>query len=205
MRRDFQTELQQARPIAARLDADLTAIGLEHKAIDVELAGMLALVESPDGIQLGDMIGLGDMDKNDLLRDARHALAVSIARTALGIKDHGHFNHIQEIMPPGTSVANWMAGIWFDYDKSRYAIIGEYIQPIAATPGWRRSYSVYQVKADGTCDVQGCHACWYEQKVTRTGYFVHVCRKHQDQDPHRLSLDIHRSESRERGTRGGAS
>ena len=194
MIRDFQTELQQARPIAARIDENLTAMGIEHRPIDVERAGMLALVESPDGLQLGDMISLGNLSKDTLLRDARHALAVAVARAALGIKDHGHINHIQEIIPPGSSVANWMVEIWFDYEESRYALIGEYIQPIADEPFWRRSYSVYQVKVDSECDVQGCHARWYERKETRNGYCVHVCRKHQDEDADRLYRAIQRAE-----------
>jgi hypothetical protein len=195
--RDFQTELQQARPIAARIDADLTAMGIEHRPIDVERAGMLALVESPDGLQLGDMISLGGFSKDALLRDARHALAMAVARTALGIKDHGHINHFQEIIPPGSSVANWMVEIWFDYEESRYALIGEYIQPIIDAPGWRRSYSVYQVKVDSECDVQNCHARWYERKETKNSYCVHVCRKHQDEDADSLYMALHRAQARD--------
>lgn len=194
MGRDWSTELQQARPIAARIAADLTQLGIEHKPIDVERAGMLALVESPDGVQLGDLISLGDLSKDNLLRDICHTWAVHVARASLGIKDHGHINHIQEIIPLGTSTANWMAGIWFNYDEAHYALIGEYIQPIAATPGWRRSYSIYQAKADSECDVQDCHARWYELKETRQGYYVHVCRKHQDEDANRLYMALHRAE-----------
>lgn len=196
MIRDFQTELQQARPIAARTAADLTRLGIEHQPIDVERAGMLALVESPDGIQLGDLISLGGKGRDDLLRDVRHTHAVNAARVALGVQAGGNINHIQEVIPPGTSTASWMAEISFNYDESLYALIGEYIQPIAASPGWRRSYRVYQVKAESICDVPGCCARWYERKETRDGYLVHVCEKHQAEDADKLYMVMHRAEAR---------
>ncbi len=189
--RDFEAELREARPIAARITADLAALGVEHKPIDVERAGMLALVETLDGEQLGDMISLGGKSKDDLLRDVRYTLATAAARAALGVKAGGHFNQIQEMVVSGQSVANWMAEIWFDGDESRYALVGEYIKPIVATPGWRRSYSVYQAKADTYCDVPDCRAHWHNRKEASGGYAVHVCRKHQALDADDLFYNIH--------------
>jgi hypothetical protein len=193
MKRDFAAELQAARPKAEQLTAMLRDLGILHDQIDVERAGLLALVKSDD-VTLGDLISLGGFGKEQLLRDVRHTLATATARSALGIEPGGHINHIQEVIVPASSVANWMAEIWFDDDASRYALIGEYIQPIAEAPGWQRSYSVYQAKGDRECDVPGCHAQWYERKETSGGYCVHVCRKHQSEEANTLYMRIHSNE-----------
>lgn len=190
MKRDFQTELLKARPIASRIDADLTALGILHKEIDVERAGMLALVESPDGEHLGDMISLGDMSKDDLLQDVRHSLAKTLALAALGLERGNHMIYFSELIPLNT--ANWQCEISFDGDESRYAIIGEYIAPTAGTPlGWVRDYRIEQAKTDSQCDVPGCSSPWYERKVTDYGHCVHVCQKHQGERAVALYMRLH--------------
>src|SRR5579884_618718 len=122
--RDFQRELQEARPKATYVAQTLRELGILHKPIDVERAGMLAEVETPGGLYLGDMISMGDLSKEELLRDVRHTLATVVARQALGITPGGHMNHITEVIPPAQStVNNWMVEIHFDFDERRYALI----------------------------------------------------------------------------------
>lgn len=192
---DFQDTLQQPRICAERIAGYLRKLGILHKAIDAERAGMLALVESADGTHLGDLIDLGGKSSEELLRDVRNTLATVVARQALGIKDHGHFNHISELITYGA--AGWMAEIYFDYDDSRYALVGEYIIPTDQAPlGWTRDYRLYQAKADSLCDVPGCGARWYERKMTRHGYCVHVCRQHQTEDADKLYMRLHKAQDR---------
>jgi len=190
--RDFQSELREARPKAEHIAATLRELGILHQEIDVERAGMLALVESPDGLYLGDVMSLGDKSKDELLEDVRHSLATAVARAALGMERGGHCITITSIIPTGQSTANWMAEIAFDDDESRYALVGEYLAPTAGTPrGWVRAYRLEQVKADSRCDVPGCGAAWYERKVTSCGQCVHVCRRHQGEKAESLWMRLH--------------
>ncbi|HLZ56783.1 MAG TPA: hypothetical protein VKR06_07525 [Ktedonosporobacter sp.] len=155
--RDFQMELQEARPKAQYIAGVLRELGILCKEIDVERAGMLAQVESLDGEYLGDLISLGDKCKEELLEDVRRSRSSAVARGALGIERGSHINHIASLIP--FSTANWMAEIHFDSDESCYALVGEWIVPTADTPlGWVREYRLYQAKADSRCDVPGCEA-----------------------------------------------
>jgi hypothetical protein len=186
--RDFQRELQEARPKAAYITQTLRELGILHKEIDVERAGMLALVETPDGLHLGDMISLGDLSKKELLRNVRHDLATEVARQALGVTAGGHMKHITEVIPPAKStVNNWMVEIHFDFDERRYALIGEHIVPDADAPlGWKRVYRLYQAKINRTCDVPGCEEIYEERRETSHGYLVHMCERHRGWDANRL-------------------
>jgi hypothetical protein len=177
--RNFQQELGEARPKAERLEALLHTWGIEHDPIDWQHAGMLALVKS-NGVHLGGLIELGEMEERTLLEQIQRDKAKEVARQALGIEHGGHLIHVTSLIAPAACTASWMAEIWFDADESRYALVGEYIIPTTDTPvGWKRDYRIYQVKADAQCDVQGCETHWHERRETSYGYCVHLCHRHQ--------------------------
>lgn len=187
VQRDFQRDLQKARPKAAQLAQALRELGILHKAIDVERAGILALVETPDGIPLDDMISLGNKNEEERFKDVQHSPATAVARQVLGITPGGHMNYITEVIPPVKSTAGWLVEIPFDGDERHYALPGEYIVPDADVPlSWKRWYRLYQAKTNRTCDVPGCDALYGECKETGYGYLVHVCRHHQAENSDRL-------------------
>lgn len=190
MKRDFQTELREAQPRAEHIAATLCQMGIEHKAIDWQRAGLNALVESSKGVHLGDLISMGIESQEQMLRDVRHSLATAVARGALDVVPGGHINHITEFIP--FSTANWMCEIHFDYDESRYALVGEWIVPTENTLlGWVRDYRLYQAKTDSRCDVPGCGAAWYQRNFTRHDHVVHICRKHQEEQADPLWTRLH--------------
>jgi len=179
-------DLREARARWARLQPMFADLGISVVPPQIEEHGMAADLwltngDAPNRIWLANFISIGQPSPKGLLAEVRECYAITLARAALGLGGAHVFETIPLVLTQ--SVANWLGEVHADFDLARYAIIGEYIVARAETPGWRREYRLYQVKADATCDVPGCSASWGERFATAEGYAAHLCKQHREINP----------------------
>jgi hypothetical protein len=184
MKRDFEQERSQARPIAERLSTWLQELGIAHDDIDWQRAGMLAEVKTGE-IRFGSMISLQSATRETLLEEVRYSMAREIAYDSLSMKRGNHILGLTNLTLDKGDIS-WLIECTFDQDESRYVLIAEHLQPAETPSGLQRIYRLYQAKPSRQCDMPQCIMNWHVRKITTDHVCIHLCMQHQALDPNQI-------------------